>query len=355
VARDLANVRKAAGHPFGIHRVLDKKVCLPQAAEKLDNSLPIYANEILIDVERLNIDAASFVQMEKEASHRPEGVSKIILDNLVSRGKQQNRVTGSGGMLVGSVKQVGPDYRGALRLKAGDRIASLVSLTLTPLHLHRIRSVKMATHQLEVEGHAVLFESSCAALLPKDLPEPVAMAIFDVAGAPAYTASLCRPGMTVVVIGAGGKAGLLSVAAARRKMGRSGKIIAIEPFAAAQADLDKLGAVNTISGADATDPVAVHEVVHQATRGKLADLVINVASVPDTENSALLSVKGKGKVLFFSMATSFTKVALGAEGVACAASLIFGNGYYPNHSRTSVDLVRKTPKLKDIFLRRYGG
>ena len=43
----------------------------------------------------------------------------------------QNPVTGSGGMLTGVVEEAGPDS--PLGLAAGDRIATLVSLSLTPL------------------------------------------------------------------------------------------------------------------------------------------------------------------------------------------------------------------------------
>ena len=49
------------------------------------------------------------------------------------RGKQHNPVTGSGGMFIGYVREIGERLRDRIDLKAGDRIASLVSLTLTPL------------------------------------------------------------------------------------------------------------------------------------------------------------------------------------------------------------------------------
>lgn len=111
--------REKPGHPFGIHRVLDKKPCLPQAAERLDNSLPIYSNEILIQVERLNIDAASFVQMEGETGKNAQKIADIVMGNCQARGKQHNAVTGSGGMLIGKVSRVGSRYRGPLKLKKG--------------------------------------------------------------------------------------------------------------------------------------------------------------------------------------------------------------------------------------------
>lgn len=345
--------RAEAGHPLGVHRVLDEKRGLPQAATRLDNSLPIYSNEILIEVERLNVDAASFVQMEEETRHDLKKIGAIISENCATRGKQQNRVTGSGGMLMGKVAQVGSRYRGAIKLKKGDRIATLVSLSLTPLHLDEISKINPATHQVEVRGHAILFERTIAAVLPKQLPEAVSLAVYDVAGAPATVDGLCAAGKTLIVIGGGGKAGVLSCVAGRQKVGKRGKVFAIEPFAKAAADLRALGVCDEVLEINATDSLAVEASVREVTRGKMGDVVINVASVPDTEVSSLLSVKSKGKVVFFSMATSFTRVALGAEGIVSDATLIFGNGYYPNHSRFAIDLVRRNKRLRELFLRRY--
>lgn len=345
--------RKSKADPFGVHRVLDIKATLPQAAEKLDNSLPIFSNEILIEVERLNIDAASFIQMEKETRGDTKKIGSLIMRNCEEKGHQQNRVTGSGGMLVGTVKQIGSRYKGPLKLRVGDRVATLVSLTLTPLHLSEIRSVDLKTHQVEAKGHAVLFESGIAAKIPTDLPEPLSMALFDVAGAPALVYGTARKGNTLLVIGGGGKAGLLSCVAGRKKVGPRGKVFAVEPHPKAAQELNSLGVCDAIWKVDATDPLAVRRMVERATHGKLCDVVINVASVPNTEVSALLSTHTKGKIVFFSMATSFTKVALGAEGIGSTAELIVGNGYYQHHAEFVVNLVRSEAELKKIFLKRY--
>ena len=345
--------RNKKGDAFGVHRVLDSSATLPQAAERLDNSLPVYNNEILIEVERLNIDAASFVQMEKETAGNAERIGEIILENCRTRGKQQNRVTGSGGMLVGRVKQIGSRYSGPLKFKVGDRIATLVSLTLTPLHLEKITSIDLKTHQIAATGHAVLFETGMAAKIPTDLPEKMAMALFDVAGAPALVHATARKGQSLLVIGAGGKAGVLSCVAGRNKVGPKGKIFAIEPHPQAAKDLKKLGVCDAVWSVDATDPLAVRRMVEKATRGKLCDVIINVASVPNTEVSALISCGLTGKIIFFSMATSFTKVALGAEGISSSAELLFGNGYYPKHAEFVVKLARENEHLRKIFISRY--
>lgn len=347
------NERKEKGHPFGIHRVLDAQVVLPQAAEKIDNSLPIFSNEILLKVEKLNIDAASFVQMEEETGGNSEKIAEIILRNCAIRGKQHNRVTGSGGMLIGEVEQVGSDYEGVLKVKKGDRVATLISLTLTPLHISKINKIELKTHQVDVEGHAILFENSIAAILPKDLPESLSMAVFDVAGAPATVNSLAKSGDTVVVIGGGGKAGLLSCLAARKRVGKSGRVIAIEPSPKAAAALRSVDICDVVAEVDATHPIKVLNEIESLTKGKMADLVVNVASVSNTEMGTILACQPKGKVLFFSMATSFTKVALGAEGVASSSQLIFGNGYFPNHAEFSIQILKDYQPLLDLFLSRY--
>lgn len=345
--------RKEKGHPLGIGRVLDKKICLPQAAYKLDNRLPIFSNELLIEVERLNVDAASFVQMEEEAKGNEVRIGQIILENTRTRGKQQNRITGSGGILIGSVKQIGSQYKGFLKAKVGDRVATLVSLTLTPLYIKEVHSVNLKNHQVEASGHAILFERSIAAPLPTNLKDTVAMALYDVAGAPALTYRLSKKNDTVVVIGAGGKAGTLSLIAARKKLGPKGKIIAIEPVKSALNDLKKLKVCDEILAIDATNPIAIHEAILKLTKGNLADLVINVASVPNTENSSLLSVSPKGRVLFFSMATDFAKVTLGAEGIAIQSQLFFGNGFVPGHAKFCTDLLASHKSLRDLFYKRY--
>ena len=49
------------GNRYGTHRVIAPAGALPQAAEKVDNDMTrLFDDEILIDVERLNIDSASF-------------------------------------------------------------------------------------------------------------------------------------------------------------------------------------------------------------------------------------------------------------------------------------------------------
>ena len=194
------------GDRYGTHRVISPKGVLPQPADAVDNTMEIYDNEVLIDVHTLNIDSASFTEIERRADGDVEKIKEIIMGIVEKTGKHKNPWTGSGGMLVGTVKEVGPHFEGDL--KPGDKIATLVSLSLTPLKIEEILDIRQDIDQVDIKGKAILFQSGIYAKLPDDMPEGLALSALDVAGAPAQTAKLVKPGMKVMVIGGGGKSGL---------------------------------------------------------------------------------------------------------------------------------------------------
>ena len=229
------------GSPYGTHRVLEPLGVLPQGAWKIDNTMALWDNEILIDVSALNIDAASFTQIKTEAGGDVERVADIVRAIVDQRGKHHNPVTGSGGMLIGSVRAIGPALAGKIDLQVGDKIATLVSLSLTPLRIDEIIQIHLERDQIEIRGQAILFETGLYAKLPADIPEKTALAILDVAGAPAQTARLVKAGDTVVVIGGGGKSGTLCVYEAKKRAGPSGCVIGVSPFAADCQRMQELG------------------------------------------------------------------------------------------------------------------
>lgn len=341
------------GSPYGIHRVLEPQGALPQGAWKIDNSMEIYDNEILIDVAALNVDAASFTQIKKEAELDETKIEAIMRDIVAKRGKHHNPVTGSGGMLIGTIAQIGTALEGKIDLKVGDKIATLVSLSLTPLRIDKVKKIHMDRDQVEIEGKAVLFESGIYAKLPEDMPEKMALAVLDVAGAPAQTARMVKPGDTVVIIGAGGKSGTLCMYEARKRAGVSGTVIGIGHSERSCERMREMGWADHILQIDATNAVAVMEGVAAVTGGKMADLTINCVNIPGTEMSSILATRDFGKIYFFSMATSFTAAALGAEGVGKDVEMIVGNGYAKDHAAISLELLRESPKLKKLFEELY--
>lgn len=342
------------GNKYGTHRVIDPIGVLPQTAWKIDNDVEnIYDNEILCKVLTLNIDSASFTQIENQANGDVEQIKKIILETIEKRGKQHNPVTGSGGMFIGVVEKIGDALKGKIDLKEGDKIASLVSLSLTPLKIEEIIEVKKDKDQVNVKGKAILFESGIYAKLPDDLPESVSLAALDVAGAAPQVAKLVKPGDNVLIIGAGGKSGMLCSYEAKKRAGVNGKVIGITHSDGSTKRAKELGFCDEVLQIDATNPIAMLEGVEKVTDGKLCDVTINCVNIENTEMGSILPTKDDGIVYFFSMATSFTKAALGAEGVGKDVNMLIGNGYTKGHAKFTLNLLYECEKLKDIFLKLY--
>jgi L-erythro-3,5-diaminohexanoate dehydrogenase len=358
----------AVGSPVGLHRVREPAGVLPQAAWRLDPRPEIEPDEVRVAVERLNLDAASFRQLTE--AHGAEGVPGAALKIIEERGKLHNPVTGSGGMLIGTVDEVGPDS--PLGLRPGDRVATLVSLSLTPLAItDGFAGWDGRGEQAPCRGHAILFARSAAAVLPDDLPAPLALAVLDVCGAPALTArvvsarrSRANPrdleieppgfaldrrssGGSVAVLGAAGKSGALSLAAARRA--GAGPTVGVVLDEGERDRLVEAGLADAVVVADAREPVAVAEAVRQALAGRGADVTVVCVDVPGCEHGAILATAEGGTVIFFSMATSFTAAALGAEGLAADVTMLIGNGYVPGHAELALDLVRGEPGVRHLL------
>jgi len=340
------------GDIYGLHRVVGEAGVLPQQAKKLDPSLPLKDTELLIDVERLNIDSASFQQLKQQANGNPKRIAETVASIVRSRGKMHNPVTGSGGMLMGRVRQIGARHPAQRDLRVGDRIATLASLTLTPLVIEEVQAVHPAMDRVDVRGYAILFATGLYAKLPGDVSDEVALAALDVCGAPALVARHIAPGMTVAVLGTG-KSGILCLAQARRSLEGRGKLVAADFSNAALAAPERLHLCDLAVVVDATQAVQVLQRVADATQGALCDVVINCTSMPGTEAATILSVRAGGTAIFFSMATQFTAAALLAEGMGKDITLLIGNGYVPGHAELTLSLLRSVPGLRALFEERF--
>ncbi|SFF46468.1 L-erythro-3,5-diaminohexanoate dehydrogenase [Blastococcus tunisiensis] len=331
-----------AERALGVHRVLEPRGALPQAADRLDADPAIGPDEVRVAVQRLNLDAASFRQLSESCAGDGAAVRAAVLGIVAARGKMQNPVTGSGGMLIGVVDAVGPDS--PLGLTVGQRVATLVSLTLTPLRLtDGLAGWDGLGEQVPAAGTAILFARSIAAVLPDDLPDAVSLALLDVCGAPAATARVVARdrARSVTVLGAAGKSGCLSLAAARDA--GATELTGLVRDGAEAAALTRAGLADRVVVADATDPLAVAAAV-----GTPADVTVVCVDVPGAEHGAVLATAEGGTVVFFSMATSFSAAALGAEGMAADVTMLIGNGYTPGHAALALELYRRTAGVRAL-------
>ncbi|GGM76743.1 L-erythro-3,5-diaminohexanoate dehydrogenase [Dactylosporangium sucinum] len=380
------------GSPIGLHRVVEPAGVLPQAAHRLDASPEVGADEVRVRVERLNLDAASFRQLVGEHGGDGDKIRAAVLGIVEERGKMHNPVTGSGGMLIGTVEEAGP--ASPLGLRPGDRVATLVSLTLTPLRItDGLARWDGRGEQVPCDGTAILFARSIAAVLPDDLDPELSLAVLDVCGCPALVARTLRtmlaapppppsradlavvvPGsledvpvkeapqlqdryrgpVRVAVLGAAGKSGSLALAAARDVAAASGGAgqVAVRTIGVVRDDaererLEAAGLADDVVVADARDAVGLGAALERV--GGPADLTVVCVDVPGCEHAAILATADGGTVVFFSMATSFPAAALGAEGLAADVTMIIGNGYVPGHAGYALRLLRSDPGVRALF------
>ena len=351
-------MRPVPSSPLGLHRVLEPAGgTLPQAAQVLDADPQIWPDEVRIDVDTLNLDAASFRQLSDKHGGDGDAVRAEVLDIVERRGKMQNPVTGSGGMLVGTVAEVGPES--PLGLSPGERVATLVSLSLTPLRItDGLRRWDGRGERVPAAGTAVLFGRSIAAALPDDLDPQLALMVMDVCGAPALVSRVVEEhvarhgrGPVVAVLGGAGKSGSLSLAAAR--VAGSAHRIAVVPTEEEAERLRGTGLAERLVVADARSPLGLSAAVESA--GGPADVTVVCVDVPGCEQPAILATAQGGTIIYFSMATSFAAAALGAEGVAADVRMLVGNGYVPGHADLALDLVRRDDALRGLFEARLAG
>jgi L-erythro-3,5-diaminohexanoate dehydrogenase len=331
--------------------VLDDRPVLPQAAERLDPRRELWADEVRVRVEMLNLDAASYRQLERAHGGDGDAVRDAVREIVRTRGKMQNPETGSGGMLIGTVEEVGPES--PLGLRVGDRVATLVSLSLTPLVIEDdLARWDGRGERVPCDGYAVLFGRSIAAVLPDDLDPTLSLSVMDVCGAPALTARVVEEydAPVVAVVGGAGKSGSLSLAAARRA--GAARTIGVVPHEQEAELLRDSGIADVVTIADARDPIALRDAVTAA--GGPADVTVVCVDVPGCEGGAILATADRGTVVFFSMATSFSAAALGAEGLAADVRMLVGNGYVPGHAETALELLRSEPGVRALFEGRQG-
>ena len=172
----------------------------------------------------------------------------------------------------------------------------------------------------------------------------------DVCGAPALTTSVVaeyeQP--VVAVIGGAGKSGSLSLAAARDAGAQ--RTVGVVPTQEEAKLLEESGLADDVVIADARDPIALRDAV--AATGALADITVVCVDVPGCEGGAILATADRGTVIFFSMATSFSAAALGAEGLAADVRMLVGNGYVPGHAAYALELLRADAGVRGLFERR---
>jgi L-erythro-3,5-diaminohexanoate dehydrogenase len=332
---------------LGTKRVLEPPGALPQAAQRLDLSLPLQRYEIEIGVDTLCLDSTSFRQLVESSDRDPVRIADTIMGIVAERGKMQNPVTGSGGILTGTVRAVGVQYPDPPPI--GARIVTLASLTLTPLRLESVGEVDVTSPHIPVSGTAYLPWTAPSTDYPEGVPLEAALAALDVCNSASQTRALIDSGTRTVLVLGGGHAGVLALAAARDSLSDpAARIVLMDADERVCRRARDLELCDIAIRADLRDAVGALELLEQAGVPR-ADLTVVVVNATDCEAASILLTANHGTVLFFSMATSFTKAALGSEGMASTARMLIGSGYMPDRGEYAMELLSRDERLQRVL------
>jgi L-erythro-3,5-diaminohexanoate dehydrogenase len=331
---------------LGVDRSVSPLGVLPYLAWRLDARTPPADYEAGLDVEYLNVDATSYRQLGEAGGHSPDRMAELILGIVNERGKMQNPVTGSGGVLLGRVATVGTRYTMG-NLQPGSRVVPLASLAAIPLRLSAVGPVDPGCPQVPVTGQAIVTGRMSCAAVPGDLPVSAVLTAYDVYPVASHVRRLARPGDHVLIVGAG-HAGLLAMITAREVTGQAGQVTVVDASPAA------IRRAATVDGsarglvADATDTRGLLSVL-SGSGVEPADLTVLCTTATGCEGSAIAATRRAGTVLFFSTATSFPAAALGADSMSSLAELIIPNGFTADRGEDAIDMLRRHRVLAGIY------
>jgi len=265
-----------------------------------------------------------------------------------------NPITNSGGVMVGTVKQIGKEAaKRGFSLKVGDKIIPVASLSCIPLMLQEISFFH--GDLVGVKGFGILSSTLSYAKPPEDMNLTMALASLDVSRAVPLventTTKLLKMNpakqITVFVIGCG-KAGITTISCLKTRFGRFVRVLAVDvnPKMLHEAqqfihpeDGDIVEKLNARYIPD------VIRFINKHTQGIGAELSISCVNVNDVEQSAILATKKHGVALFFSMATQFDKAALGTDAVSKDIDVMIGAGVCEDQVDRMFNLMREDKKL----------
>ena len=161
------------------------------------------------------------------------------------------------------------------------------------------------------------------------MPLDAALAAFDVCNAASQTRSLIDGDTRTVLVLGGGHAGLVALAAARDSLAAGGNVALID---SSERICQRARDLEPVRRRDPRRPARPIESLRRLEEAGVprADLTVVVVNSTDCEAAAILLTADHGTVLFFSMATSFTKAALGSDGLSSAARMLVGSGFAPD-------------------------
>lgn len=331
---------------FGSDRVIESKGNVPTTAWKLDNSLDISDNEMLIDVDIVKLEESNFRQLCNECGYNKAKICTKIKDIVNKRGKLHNPVTNSGGICSGRIVRAGSAYSTGGALDKDARVICATSITSLPMHIDSVEDIDFNYSLIKIKGYVIVFKATTVIPLPEDIDIYRALSAMDEMGAMKKAYRLCRPAKRIFILGDGLLNMLFYTAVARKGAGQDGYIVAavykdamqslskneirriLEPYA------------DCIYFTDILRPLECYESFRVKEPGTF-DLSINCTNMLGGEVFSVMLTKNKGEIFFTSLVSNFNSVALFAESLGKELKLTSIEEFSEGFTEFNIDFVRE--------------
>lgn len=336
---------------YGTGRVLEPKYVLPTVAWKLDNSRKIQDNEMRIDVKRIHIERTSFKEICLEANDNDQRIIQKITDIVIRRGKLHNPVTDTGGLLCGTVSEIGAAYNNPKELAVGDEVICNVSLASIPLYIDKIISIDRAYGQIEIEGYSIIRNNQPVIRKPVDLPLPLLLFTLDESGT-IYRVSTAAVGKKrFLVVGNNLLSNTLFGMAIRKVAGDGVEIVCLldrkTDAVLKGAGIDRLVS-EVFTSVHSVDILKPLECMDQIGGDLSYDLSVNCADITGAETINILATKSGGSVIFANLINNYNIALYITEAIAKQLDIRCADGYLEAYDEFDLEIVKDiAPYVED--------
>ncbi|MGN0712787.1 MAG: sigma-54 interaction domain-containing protein, partial [Anaerovoracaceae bacterium] len=304
-------------------RVMEPKGAVPATAWKLDNRRQIGPKEIRIRLEKVHIEWDNFNQICSYCGYDETRIKARIMQIIEERGKLHNPFTGSGGLFMGTIDEIGSEVD-AEGLMVGDRVFSQSSITGMAMHIDRIMRLDFNYGQMECQGYVICFEATSLIKYTGEVSAKYLLTAIDEEGNFLGVRQAASEGMAerAVIIGGNLVTTLLYAQILRDCSGESTRVTAV-------LDKHSLGNLTETEIISAFQPVIEHtcfvdlsqpldawkQIRDEEKNDQPVDAVINLEDISGSETLATLLVREHGTVFYASLQNNYSVGILVADSM----------------------------------------
>ncbi len=342
---------------FGVSRVMEPKGAVPATAWKLDNQRQISPKEIRIRLEKVHIEWDNFNQICSHCGYDEMRIKARIMQIIEERGKLHNPFTGSGGLFMGTIEEIGSEVD-AEGLKVGDRVFSQSSITGMAMHIDRITRFDFNYGQMECQGYVICFEATSLIQYTGEVSAKYLLTAIDEEGNFLGVRQAVSEGNVerAVIIGGNLVTTLLYAQILRDCFGENTRLTAV-------LDKHSLGNLTEAEIISAFQPVIEHtcfvdlsqpleawqQIMDEERNDQPVDAVINLEDISGSETLATLLVREHGTVFYASLQNNYSEGILVADSMGKEVTPYALDGFDKDAYDYAVKLIQAvSPNLERL-------